>query len=168
MTACRLCATTVLLQQQQSSLKQRQQLRVGPGERFASIGEAVAAALPGADITVCGGCYPERLVLDKPLTIAAVPGELVKVSWSSSEPYQAAVEVLANGVTLRGLQVRHRSPSIANNAAVRVVGVDAMLEGLDVSSSTGSGVEVEGGAPRLVRCSAHDCERHGFAIFGAR
>ena len=43
---------------------------------------------------------------------------------------------------------------------------DAQLLDCDVSSSTGDGVGIEGGAPRLVGCAVHDCERHGVAIFG--
>jgi hypothetical protein len=31
----------------------------------------------------------------------------------------------------------------------------------DISSTTGSGVGIEGGAPRLQRCSVHHCARHG-------
>ena len=43
---------------------------------------------------------------------------------------------------------------------------DARLEDCDVSSSTGGGVGVEGGAPHLLGCAVHDCARHGVALFG--
>ena len=40
------------------------------------------------------------------------------------------------------------------------------MKDCDVSSSSGSGVGIEGGAPRLITCAVHDCARHGVAIFG--
>ena len=40
------------------------------------------------------------------------------------------------------------------------------LAGCDISSASGSGVGIEGGAPTLRRCAVHDCERHGIAVFG--
>jgi hypothetical protein len=44
-------------------------------------------------------------------------------------------------------------------------GSDLSLQDCDVSSSTGSGVGIEGGAPLIGRCTVHNCERHGVAIF---
>ena len=44
-------------------------------------------------------------------------------------------------------------------------GSDLSLQDCDISSSTGSGVGIEGGGPLLTRCNVHNCERHGFAIF---
>lgn len=167
--------------------------------------------------------YTERLVISRPVTIATAPGADVEVSWTTREPYQSVVEVDsalgeglegAGAVRLRGLRLRHSSPSVANNYAVRLVvstgrgcgqrgrghhsvlvrdwpqrgqgwvlevakrpasptqpapglvhpahqGCGAVLEGCDISSSTGDGVGVEGGAPALLRCTVHDCQRHG-------
>ena len=36
----------------------------------------------------------------------------------------------------------------------------------DIRSGTGDGIGIEGGAPRVQRCSVHDCARHGVAIYG--
>ena len=182
--------------------------------------------------------YNERLVVTRPVTIAAAPGADVEVAWSTREPYQAVVEVdpalgqgleAAGAVALRRLRLRHASPSIANNYAVRLVvsalllmcghmwawrrrlrgrerrasgrpvreccagllagvprshsptrplplrfpaadppryvrycqGCGAVLEDCDISSATGAGVGIEGGAPALLRCAVHDCARHG-------
>ena len=45
-------------------------------------------------------------------------------------------------------------------------GTDIQLSDCDIQSASGSGVGVEGGAPALLRCTVHDCERHGLALFG--
>lgn len=168
--------------------------------------------------------YPERLVITKPVTIRAAPGQAVELSWDSNQPYEATVEVDAaanpgagleapGAVVLQGLRLRHSSPSVANNYAVRLAvslpaacwlscllpaalrratcacctrarttqprrccsiqfgcapvtffslqGCGAVLIDCDVTSSTGDGVGVEGGAPRLQGCTVHDCVRHG-------
>lgn len=40
------------------------------------------------------------------------------------------------------------------------------MQDCDISSATGSGVGSEGGSLSLLRCSIHDCKRHGVAMFG--
>lgn len=83
---------------------------------------------PAAPLPCCR--YAERLVLTRPVTIQASPGDAVELTWQSSEPYQSTIEVDASvypeladpaAVVLQGLRVRHSSPSIANNYAVRLV-----------------------------------------------
>ncbi|KXZ51409.1 hypothetical protein GPECTOR_12g371 [Gonium pectorale] len=136
----------------------------GPGapparRRFGSLGEAVAACPPGGVVLVAAGRYRERLVLTRPLTIRAwPPGAPVEVVWETKEPYQSTVE---------GLTIRHASKSVANNYGVFIKSGSPLLEGCDVSSTTGAGVGVEGASPRLLRCVVHDCARQGIAIFGA-
>lgn len=44
-------------------------------------------------------------------------------------------------------------------------GSDLVLQDCDINSSTGSGVGIEGGSPLLARCTVHNCERHGVAVF---
>lgn len=41
------------------------------------------------------------------------------------------------------------------------------MEECDVTSQSGVGVGVEGAAATLNKCSIHDCERHGVAVFGS-
>ena len=94
------------------------------GRPFATLAAAVAAASPGAVIEVRGGRYPERIILDRPVTIQAAPGEAVEINWQSNQPYEATVQCSIDGVVLRRLRIRHHSPSIANNYAVQLqVGV---------------------------------------------
>lgn len=40
------------------------------------------------------------------------------------------------------------------------------MQDCDISSATGSGVGSEGGQLALIRCSVHNCKRHGVAMFG--
>ena len=57
------------------------------------------------------------------MTIAAAPEEAVEVNWATQQPYQATIDctgVRDGPVVLRGLRVRHSSPSIANNYAVKL------------------------------------------------
>ncbi|KAL4458954.1 hypothetical protein ABPG75_013819 [Micractinium tetrahymenae] len=147
-------------------------LVVGPGGDCATIGEALARAPSGAVIEVRGGRYAERLVLTRPVTIRAAADEAVEVVWQTPEPYRATVEAgpelgeQPGAAVLQGLRIRHSSPSIANNYAVRLAGCSVTLADCDITSATGSGVGIEGGAPRLLRCSIHNCQRHGVALFG--
>jgi hypothetical protein len=66
--------------------------------------------------------YVERLILDKAVTIVgdADNPAAVELCWETTEPYQPAIYCAANGIVVRGLTIRHRSPSIANNYAVQM------------------------------------------------
>lgn len=142
---------------------------VGAGQAYATISEALQHTPSGGTVEVYGGRYTERLVITQPVTIRAAPGEAVEVAWTTGEPYQATLECgpgVEGGVLLQGLRVKHSSPSVANNYAVRLQGSNAVLLDCDISSATGDGVGIEGGAPRLQNCSMHHCERHGVAVFG--
>lgn len=91
----------------------------------------------------------------------------MEVVWATEQPYQSVVDCTARGVTLRGLTLRHASPSVANNYCVYVHdGSDMRMEQCDISSRTGTGVGVEGAAPSLTDCRVAACARHGVAIFG--
>lgn len=45
-------------------------------------------------------------------------------------------------------------------------GCGAILQDCDIRSSTGDGIGIEGGAPRVQRCSVHDCARQGEGLAG--
>lgn len=75
-------------------------------------------ALPEA-AAFCACRYNERLVIDKRVSIAADGSGPVTLSWSTSEPYQSAIESRGTlGARVSGLTIQHRSPSVANNYAV--------------------------------------------------
>ena len=87
--------------------------------------------------------YAERLVITRPVTISSLPGAAVEVAWETPEPYQSTVECsgVAGEVVLRGLRVRHASPSIANNYAVRL----AVRAYVCVCGGVGAGAGLWGG-----------------------
>jgi parallel beta-helix repeat protein len=58
-------------------------------------------------------------VISKRVSIMAEGGGPVMLSWSTSEPYQSAIESRGgHSASIIGLSIRHHSPSIANNYAV--------------------------------------------------
>jgi hypothetical protein len=63
--------------------------------------------------------YHERLVISKRVRIVADGSGPVTLAWSTTEPYQSAIESQGlHGASVSGLTIRHRSPSVANNYAV--------------------------------------------------
>ena len=67
------------------------------------------------------------------------------------------------------MTIRHRSPSVANNYALYLDNAsDSTLCNLDISSSTGTGISIEGiqnGTIRIQNCTIHDCARNGLGLF---
>ena len=68
-----------------------------------------------------------------------------------------------------GLTIRHYSPSIAQNYGVYVHSPTRKVKfrSCDVSSSSGTGIGVEGGDVKLYKCSVHDCKNHGVIYVGS-
>ncbi len=76
-------------------------LRVGHGERYTSIQEAVDNAPPGATVFVKAGVYRENVVIGKALTLVA-KGRVLVVAADSDLP---CITILADGAILRGFTV---------------------------------------------------------------
>jgi len=157
---------------------------LGSAERFPSVTaalEALAARRPRgspASILLSPGVYAERVVVPDSLArdlviepvAGAAPGS-VTLEHRTSSPYEATVEnrmpASAGAATLRGLVVRHASPSVANNyAAFATPGSSLTLEACDVRSDTGSGVAAEGATLAVRNCSIRGCKTHGVAVYG--
>jgi len=149
-----------------------------PEGAFSTISAALAVAPAGSTVLVRAGTYTERVFVTRPgIQLLAEPGAVV--AWRSDKPYEAALTVdlseAASGgsVTISGLTVRHSSPSIAQNYAVYVPppsraasATKVELRDLDVSSSSGSGLGVEGGDVTLLSSKVHDCRNHGLVFLG--
>ena len=102
------------------------------------------------------------------------------MSWTSDKPYEAALTIDLSGaeaagdVIISGLKVRHFSPSIAQNYGVFVPAPTTPaasksrveLRGCDVTSSSGSGVGVEGGDVTLTSSRIGACKNHGVLYLG--
>ncbi|MEV4879647.1 right-handed parallel beta-helix repeat-containing protein [Streptomyces cyaneofuscatus] len=82
----------------------RQVLSVGPGDRFSTIGEALAAARTGALISVRPGTYAENLVIHTRVTLTAAEGRgTVEIRpRSGSVVALRADAVMLSELTLRG------------------------------------------------------------------
>ena len=89
---------------------------------------------------------------------------------AAAEPYQHAITIdvgtSSEATEVAGFSVRHSSPSIAQNYAVYAKAGRTTLRDMDVSSSSGSGVGVEGGDLSLVNSKVHDCKNHGVLFVG--
>mmetsp|Transcript_25037 Transcript_25037/g.54086 ORF Transcript_25037/g.54086 Transcript_25037/m.54086 type:complete len:304 (-) Transcript_25037:254-1165(-) len=146
---------------------------------YNTISAALAVAPPGATILVRPGAYMEQLRVTRGVTLLADEGAVL--TWRSERPYEAALALdlseaqQAAQVLISGLSVRHFSPSIAQNYAVYVpepsraaAASRIELRSCDVSSSSGSGVGVEGGDVTLSACRVSACKNHGIVYVGAR
>jgi len=146
-------------------------VRAGPDDEasrcYGSVCAALAAAPPGARVVLDRGYYPERVVVTQAVILQAAPGAEVILEHTTELPYEATLQVECEGVTLRGLTVRHSSPSIAANYALLVrAGGSAQLDRCLLSSATGSGLGCEGGKVLAEKCSFSSCARHGAFFSG--
>lgn len=112
----------------------------------------------------------QTLDIQKPLTVRGSAMKNCVISLSTDSPYHPVIQISSTyGVTLENLTIRHRSPSIANNYALYLVDAgDCTLCNMDVSSSTGTGIGIEGiqqGVIRIQNCTIHDCARNGIGLF---
>jgi len=147
-------------------------VRLGPDDpdafTYGSVAAAVEAAEAGAVVTIAAGYYAGRLILSRPVTLAAADAEgKVVLEHSTVNPYEATLQVESPGCVLRGLTLRHASPSVASNNCVLVRGGAALtLERCALSSATGSGLGCEGGVVTARSCSLSGCRLHGAALYG--
>ena len=127
--------------------------------------------------------YTDRLIIERhqhdpqvvsPLLAMIIrspsPSSPATIHHVTSNPYESTVLINspAATITLENVNIRHTSPSIANNFAVQLINADnVVLSSCDISSTTGSGVGIEGGSPRLENCRIHDCARSGVMIFSS-
>lgn len=97
--------------------------RPAPQAAF-SITRAIAAASPGATITVPPGTYAEQLVIDKPVTLIGQDMPTIDGGGNGD-----VIVVRAEGVTVRGFIIRHSSRIVSDEpAGVRVLANSAVIE----------------------------------------
>jgi len=146
------------------------------GLSFSTINDAIEGAQAGSTILIPSGVYEEQIDINKPnLTLKAAliihgdddhddPG-VVLIEHMTENPYENTIRISAPNVTVTGLTVRHSSPSVASNYAVRVDSTGSKLIACSISSKTGSGIGTEGGDFMVSSCDINFCKRHGVAIF---
>lgn len=90
---------------------------VGPTGDFATLAEAVMAALPGDTIRVAPGLYREpTLVLDKPLTLLGTEDAIL-----DGEGARGLIRIVADSVTVAGLTLRDTGLSFTEDRAALLV-----------------------------------------------
>ncbi len=93
-----------------------QVLEVGPAAPYRTIGDAVAAAAPGAEILVHAGVYRERILADKPLTLRTDARAVIDGGGSGT-----VVHVTKGPTTIRGFAVRGSGMSLLDeDAGIRI------------------------------------------------
>ena len=85
------------------------ELRVGPGERFAAIPEALAAASPGDAIRVASGVYEGNLVLGKTVQLIGAGRPLLRGTGSGS-----IVTITAPQCTVSGFRLERSGGSLVD------------------------------------------------------
>lgn len=139
-----------------------------PSETFvcSTINQAIQAAGEGTRILIAAGLYEERLSVSKNLTLEAWPeGVKVQIEVNTLEPYVHCLELLGSDATCKGLSFYHSSKSIADNYGILVRGGSPKLIDCTITSSSGSGIGIEGSTALIQRCSIKGCKSHGIAVF---
>lgn len=77
-------------------------LAVGPGQRYATVSEAIRAAVEGDTIRIESGVYPGNLLLEKPLTLEGFGKPVIRGDGQGS-----IITVKAPGCVIRGLVLEH-------------------------------------------------------------
>jgi hypothetical protein len=140
------------------------------GGDYASIGEALRSAAPGARLLVRPGLYEEGVVIDRQVEIVGDgPVEKIIVRGTTSSCFEMRAErARVAGLTLRGGGGRGGGAAFF---AVDIARGVLVLEDCRISSETLSCVAVHGErtAPLIRRCRIHDGADTGLYFFdGAR
>ncbi|MHB1327385.1 MAG: nitrous oxide reductase family maturation protein NosD [Gemmatimonadales bacterium] len=86
---------------------------VGPGETFRTVASGIAAAAPGAVVTVRRGVYHEpTIIVDRPLTLVGEQGAVL-----DGEGARGLLILAADDVTIRGLTFRNTGVSFQEDRA---------------------------------------------------
>lgn len=95
-------------------------------------------------------------------------GSPATIQWQTTQPYESAV-LVRPGASLRleNINVRHSSPSVANNYSVFCQEGKLEAVACDISSASGSGIGIEGGAAVLSDCQIRNCKLSGAVVAGA-
>jgi len=139
-------------------------LTVGQNAPFSTIASAMAAAHPGDTVDVLPGDYPEQVQLRSGVTVRSrVPLEAVLRGVQGS----TGPAVLAQGVKdarIAGFQIIG-DPHSPLSPAVLLVNAPVEVEDLEISGAA-VGIEIQGGNPRVVGNSVHDCAAAGIRVKG--
>ncbi|MDD3622506.1 MAG: lectin like domain-containing protein, partial [Methanofollis sp.] len=122
---------------------------------YATIQEAVDAALPGRMVLVGDGTYLENVVVDHPLTLAGTPDAVLDGGGMT------ALTLAGDNITVWGL-------SLTNGAdGVQVTGENITLMDLNITGCSGDGIALEGAVrTSILRAHVRDSGQSGIAVNG--
>ena len=161
-------------------------LRVGtcPGASYATIGDALAAALDGDTVFVCAGVYNEQVVVNRRLRMRGAPGAIIRptnmvansTSLRTAEAI-AAVMVVSAKATITGLEIDGTNNGIAGcspsgpllmgmfvratSAAIKKNKVHG-LQMADATCDNGAAVYVQGNGTAVARVQVFRNEIYGY------
>lgn len=102
------------------------------------------------------------------MTLAAAASNPAIIEWQTTKPYESAVSVRPGArLRLENITVRHSSPSVANNYAVFCQGGSLEAVNCNISSTTGSGIGMEGGSAFVSDSQIQGCKGSGAVVAGA-
>ncbi len=133
-------------------------LRVGTGEAFRSITEALARARPGPSVEVAPGAYVERIEIpDGVSRVSRTPrGAVLRIPRGAAGAAPAVLAENVRGGRLSGFRIVG-TPESPLAVGVRLVDSEVVLEGLEVTGATAAGLEVFGAGQSEIRFSTiHD------------
>jgi serine/threonine protein phosphatase PrpC len=137
-------------------------LTVGPGAAYTTIAAAITEARPGDTVDVQVGDYPEQVRLKTGVTVLShVPREAVLRGVPASTG-PAIVAASAKDARIAGFQIV-ADPHAPLSPAVLLENSAVEVEDLDIGGAA-VGIEIRGGAPRVVGNSVHDCSAEGILI----
>ncbi|GAB5370588.1 hypothetical protein AAMO2058_001506100 [Amorphochlora amoebiformis] len=140
------------------------------GKGYASISAALEGVYGGGGgvVEVFGGVWRERVVIRGGVRIEGKEG--ATIIHETEAPYESTISLDISPkdntpASISGLKIRHSSPSVASNYAVRVDSGSLEISDCDISSTTGSAIGTEGGLVYVSRSVLSSAKRHGIALF---
>ncbi len=133
-------------------------LRVGTGEAFRSITEALARARPGQTVEVAPGEYVERIEIpDGVSLVSRTPrGAVLRIPRGAAGAAPAVLAENVRGARFSGFRIVG-APESPLAVGVRLVDSEVVIEGLEVTGATAAGLEVFGAGQSEIRfCTIHD------------
>jgi len=167
------------IENKRQTLAPKQVLRVGPGEQFSSVADAVKFASPGAEVLVKPGIYKEPLVLSKSVTlrstavsddyhaIRALEGENLNDWAEISVSGYNAISCFSGTVNIIGFRITCTGElSASYHSILTSHGVIAVVRNCSISSLSGPVVVAEHPNTKLIMhaCAVHSGVQGGILV----
>jgi serine/threonine protein phosphatase PrpC len=133
-------------------------LRVGAGQRFARIADALAAARPGDSVVVAAGTYRESLRLAQGIQLVSERPREAILSPPAGAPEGAAVLTVSGAAqgSVSGFRIA-AAPGERFAVGLRLEGASVQVFDLEVAGATRAGIEIAGtGTPTVLASAVHD------------